>query len=142
MDLLDVDISDSQSHRKDLVKSSLKKIDDVYSEAEQGQVGPYYDSFEEGATLDMIMLAEVKTEDLKKEHERIIDDFEKKRLEEERSDKERMKELEILQEESKAELIHRGGVLRKAIVRNELESIEKKKKKKKKKNPRVCSLGS
>ncbi len=118
------DEAETNEMRKRRIKESQTKIQTVHMEAEHSCVEDYEAKFTETANGETVMLAEVGVDELKRESE----EMERLRTEAEIRERElnaRMRQETLrVQEESRAELHHKGEVMKKQIERNELASIE------------------
>jgi len=118
-----------EAERKNIIKEHQHKIESMQNEAENSTVENYTALFNDTATKDAVLLAEIEVEELNDESLKLQAlKAEKERMEQALYEKNR-EEIKRLQEDSKDELYHRGELMKKNVYRLEQESIEKTKEK-------------
>ena len=121
----DMQDKEKGAQRMEYIRRAQRGISDAQEEAEKDVVENYNGQFKDQAQSDVIVLAEVAVEDLNEENANLLNEQERRAVEEHKQYELHCRELRNMQEESKAELYHRSELLHKQLLRNELDSISR-----------------
>lgn len=110
--------------RKLTIKERQQRIDEAQAAVAQVKIDNYSERFSQETKKDAVILAEVGMDTLHEENAKLEDLKAQKQEKERKKYVQHKQQLSTLQEDSKAEQLHRGEIMKKQIFRTELESIE------------------